>query len=65
MAVAEGTSKDCQQSTAAPDETNKRGSHLPRIKVRPLPVMTHTHANGQGQRSLSSKVGVERDGQTD
>jgi len=25
--VAEGTSKDCQQSTATPDETNERTSH--------------------------------------
>jgi len=27
--------------------------------------MTHAYVNGQGQRSLGSKVGVETDGQTD
>jgi len=28
-------------------------------------VMVHTHAKGQGQRSLGSKVAVETDGRTD
>jgi len=27
--------------------------------------MSHTHAKGQGQRSLGSKITVETDGQTD
>ena len=67
LAVAEGTSKDCQQSTASPDETNKRfylQFQLLLIKTSSvscsviLPLSGKSSSSSSSSSSLSSPGGM-------